>query len=249
MNPRLRGLVASTAGLIPVRIRSGVAKGARWTLYPWASYWRGTHEPAVQNAIGRLGNGDIRGWSCWDLGAHFGFYSVALALRAGPAGQVAAFEPNPRSFARLERHRRMNRLAWLKTYQAAASDRSGGAELLTYGQLDSTSTHLRYGDEAQGEGSAPIGVRALCLDQLVASGELRAPQFAKVDVEGHGHRAIEGMRDSIARSRPILVVGFHSREEVDGVLGVLEPLGYRWAPIAQPPASDSMIGGDYLFSP
>jgi len=50
------------------------------------------------------------------LGAHFGLYSVALALRVGPEGQVAAFEPNPVSFARLERHRRMNGLDRLKTY-------------------------------------------------------------------------------------------------------------------------------------
>jgi FkbM family methyltransferase len=247
MNPRIRGLVASTAGLIPVRIRSGVAKGARWTLFPWASYWRGTHEPAVQRAIEWLGSGDIRGWSCWDLGAHFGFYSVALALRTGPGGQVAAFEPNPRSFARLERHRWMNHLAWLRTYQAAASDRSGSSELLTYGDLDSTSTHLRYGDETQGRGAAPIGIRTVRLDDLVTSGELRLPRFAKIDVEGHGHRAIEGMRASVAESRPTLIIGFHSKEEVDGVLGILGPLGYRWAPIGQP-ASGSMIGGDYLFT-
>lgn len=63
-----------------------------------------------------LGGGNISGWNCWDLGAHFGLYSVALALRVGPEGQVAAFEPNPVSFARLERHRRMNGLDRLKTY-------------------------------------------------------------------------------------------------------------------------------------
>jgi len=217
MSPRLRGLIASTAGLIPVRVRGGVAKGARWTLYPWASYWRGTHEPAVQAAIGRLGNGDIRGWSCWDLGAHFGLYSVALALRVGPSGQVAAFEPNPWSFARLERHRRMNRLEWLRTYQAAASDRSGDAELLTYGQRDSTSAHLRYGDETQGEGSAPIGIRALRLDDLVASGELRPPRFAKVDVEGHGRSSSSGStavrrwRGSSPSSGPSATGGLRSR--------------------------------------
>lgn len=249
MNPLLRRLVADSVGLIPVRIRCGAAKGARWTLYPWTSYWRGSHEPAVQSAIGRLGNGDIRGWSCWDLGAHFGFYSVALAMRVGPGGQVAAFEPNPRSFARLERHRGMNRLGWVRAYEAAASDHSGRLELLTHGELDATSAHLRYDDEDQGEGSAPIGIRALRLDELVASGELRLPQFAKVDVEGHGHRAVAGMRESIAASRPTLIVGFHSREEVEGVLGLLGPLHYRWEPIVEPPDAGSMVGADYLFTP
>jgi len=249
MSPLLRRALGSTAGLIPVRVRAGAAKGARWTLFPWTSYWRGTYEPAVQRAVERLGGGDIRGWSCWDLGAHFGLYSVALALRVGPSGQVAAFEPNPASFARLERHRRMNRLANLRAYRAAASDQSGARELLTYGRIDSTSTHLSYEGEDPARGSAPIAIRAVRLDELVASGELRPPQFVKVDVEGHGHRAIRGMAASLEASRPTLIVGFHSPQEVEGVLGVLGPMGYRWAAVAAPPDPASMVGGDYLFTP
>jgi FkbM family methyltransferase len=250
MSSRLRRILGSTVGLFPVRIRGGLAKGAQWTLYPWTSYWRGTHERPIQDAIGNLGGGDIRGWSCWDLGAHFGFYSTALAIRVGNTGQVAAFEPNPLSFERLERHRRMNGLEWLKTYQAAASDQSGLFELLSYGDLDSTSTHLRYDGEALGESSTPIWVRCLRLDELVGRGELRAPQFVKIDVEGHGHRALEGMRLAVAAARPSLIIGFHSETEVNGVLGILRPLGYRWAPLIEPPSNpDALTGGDYLFTP
>lgn len=250
MNPRLRRFAASTVGLIPVRVRGGAAKGALWTLYPWTSYWRGTHEPAVQHAIQGLGKGDIKGWSCWDLGAHFGIYSIALARLVGPTGQVAAFEPNPESFARLERHRRLNRLAWLKTYQAAVSDSSGDAKLMTYGDLDSTSTHLKYDDENENKESLPISVRILKLDDLVGSGELRPPQFIKIDVEGHAHHAVQGMRASLAASRPTLIVAFHSEAEVEGVLGVLGPLGYCSEPIAPNPSDPgTMIGGDFVFSP
>ena len=32
----------------PVRVRSGVAQGARWTFFPYSAYWRGTHEPEAQ---------------------------------------------------------------------------------------------------------------------------------------------------------------------------------------------------------
>ena len=81
----------------PVRVRHGIAAGARWPLYPWTSYWRGTHEPALQACLMGLGNGDLTGWSCWDLGAHFGLYSVGLALGVGPTGEVAGFEPTPLS--------------------------------------------------------------------------------------------------------------------------------------------------------
>ena len=250
MNARMRHILGSTVGLFPVTIRGGAAEGALWTLFPWTSYWRGTHEPAIQAALIGLGGGDIRGWSCWDLGAHFGLYSVALALRVGSTGQVAAFEPNPQSFERLERHRRMNRLDWLRAYEAAASDHSGTSELLTYGELDSTSTHLRYDGESLSDSTRPISIRSLRLDDLVGSGELRPPRFVKVDVEGHGHKAIQGMKESIAESRPSLIVAFHSEPEVSGVLGVLEPMGYHWKAIVAPPSHpETLIGGDFLFTP
>lgn len=250
MHQGLRNLLGSTVGLLPVTVRAGAARGARWTLFPWTSYWKGTHEPALQACIAAVGGGDIAGWSCWDLGAHYGLYSVALARRVGPHGQVAAFEPNPASFARLERHRRMNRLTWLKTFEAAVSDTAGRSELLTYGNLDSTSTHLRYEDETADPAAAPLAIRSVRLDDLVAAGELRPPRFVKIDVEGHGHRAIAGMRATLAQARPILVVAFHSVPEVEGVLSVLDPLRYTRTRVGPPGTGpEAMVGEDYLFMP
>jgi FkbM family methyltransferase len=204
----------------------------------------------VQAALAAVGGGDIRGWSCWDLGAHFGLYSVGLSLRVGSGGQVAAFEPNPPSFARLERHRRMNRLAQLKVFQAAVSDREGTADLLTYGDLGSTSAHLAYDGEL-GAGGAPIPVDTVRLDALVEAGRIRVPNLVKVDVEGHGHRALAGARRSLAAARPILMVAFHSEPEAAGVLGLLEPLGYDCSEIAPVSggSSRSRVGGDFLFTP
>jgi FkbM family methyltransferase len=226
-----------------------MGKGEKWTLYPWTSYWRGTHEPALQQVIIELGQGNITGWSCWDLGAHFGFYSVALAMRTGPSGQVAAFEPNPQSYERLELHRRMNKLDWMISFEAAASNKEGVSELLTYGELDSTSTHLQYDGEAISSASKPLSIRTVSLDTLVGSGRLRAPQFVKIDVEGHGHKALEGMKAALAQTKPILIVGFHSDEEVAGSLAVLKPLGYKWSAITKAPGNqDTLVGGDYLFT-
>ena len=250
MNSRIRRLLGSTVGRTPVRIRRGVAKGARWTLYPWTSYWRGAHEPSMQEAIGQLGDRGIRGWSCWDLGAHFGFYSVALALRVKAEGQVAAFEPNPESFDRLDLHRRMNGLTWLKAYRCAASDQSGASELLTYGEVDSTTSHLPYEGETMGSMTAPIPISTIRLDDLVEKGEIRPPNFVKIDVEGHGHKALMGMMKSVAAARPILIVAFHSDLEVKGVLGTLGPMGYRWKTVNGGASNpDSMVGGDFLFTP
>ena len=236
--------------LFPVRIKAGYAKGACWSLYPWTSYWRGTHEPGIQRQFEKLGGGDIRGWSCWDIGAHFGLYSVGLALRTGPSGQVAAFEPNPVSYRRLELHRHRNKLSWLKTFDSAASDRTGHAELFTYGDLGTTTTHLPYEGETRTENARPIRIATVALDELVASGELRAPRFVKLDAEGHGHRALQGMRLTLVRERPVIMMGFHSPQERQGTLSLLEPLDYRCETIDEHP--EQVTGGslgDFLLTP
>jgi len=255
MNSRLkdllgRGLRLTRLELVPVRVRSGVAAGARWTLYPWTSYWRGTHERAMQAAMMGLGGGDIRSWSCWDLGAHYGLYSVGLARRVGPGGQVAAFEPNPLSFARLSRHARMNGLTWLKAFNGAVSDEAGTGELFTYGDLGSTVTHLPYDGEVRQAGSGVLEVRTYRLDDLVGAGEIRPPRFVKVDVEGHGHHALAGMKATLGAHRPILIVGFHSPQEEDGILGLLEPLRYERREIEPGTGTTgSLIGRDLMFVP
>jgi FkbM family methyltransferase len=230
----------------PVRVRAGIAAGARWTLYPWTSYWRSTQEPAMHHAL--VAVGDIHGWSCWDLGAHYGIYSIGLARRVGPTGEVAAFEPNPLSYARLERHRAMNGLTWLKTFNAAVSATSAVRELYTGGQLETTSTHLRYDDEIPIANSQSVQVQTLALDELVAVGRIRPPRLIKIDVEGHGHHALAGARQTLRSALPIIVMGFHSAAEVEGTERELNPLGYTWEPV-EPAAGPDRIGQDFLLRP
>ena len=238
-----RFLRLSGLAFFPVRVRGGLAKSARWTLYPWTAYWRGTHEPELQKFIADMG--DITGWSCWDLGAHYGFYSVGLAMRTGPSGQVAAFEPNPLSYARLERHASMNKLSWLKVFRAAVSDHAGTAELYTYGQTESTTTHLAYDGETRQESCKPLDVEIVCLDELVGRGLLRSPDFIKIDVEGHGHKALSGARKSIEAKHPIIVAALHGASEANGIRSILDPIGYKEQHLPWSPLVDDV--GDVVF--
>ena len=238
-------LVRTRLAWLPVRVRRGIARGAWWSLFPWTSYWRGIYEPAVQVELLKLG--DIRGWCCWDLGAHYGLYSIGLARRVGPTGEVAAFEPNPLSFHRLEYHRRLNRLGWLKLFPNAVSDRSEAAELYTYGELENTTTHLPYEDEPAQAACRPIAVECVRLDELVAAGRVRLPDLVKLDVEGHGHRAIAGMSETLARKRPVFILAFHGDPEASAIRQILTRFGYRSRPIGDN-LPDATVG-DFLFTP
>ena len=242
-----RFLSARLISFMPVRVLSGIAAGARWSFFPWTSYWRGTHEPEVQARL--LGLGDWTGKHIWDLGSHYGIFTVGLGLRVGPTGSVAAFEPNPLSYERLCLHVRRNRLDWVKTFPCAVSDASGHQRVFFYEGLESTSTHLAYEGETWDESIPIMQVKTLRLDDLVDAGAISAPDFIKLDVEGHGHKALAGAARAIAQSRPVLLVGLHSESEVSGILAVLTPLRYKSTPIKANAPSSPTPGYDYLFEP
>jgi FkbM family methyltransferase len=244
---RTIGWLLRVTGLeyLPVKARrGGFCAGARWTLYPWSAYWRGGYEPDVARAIGS--RGDLTGKVCWDLGAHFGYYAIGLAMRTGPSGQVLAVEPFPPSYARLELHKRMNGLSWLKTLQGAASDVSGTADFVSDVGAGDTTVHLPYDGEVKTATTPAISVRIVRLDDLVAGGEIRPPDFMKIDVEGHGHRALAGAIKTIRQAKPTILMGFHSPQEVAGTEALLLPLGYRFSAVGTADPADR-IGADYLI--
>ncbi len=242
-------LLSSGLARLPVRVRSGIAEGARWSLYPWSAYWRGTHEPAVQRRLAGLW--DWTGRQVWDLGSHYGLFAVGLGRRVGPGGGVAAFEPNPVALGRLTLHVRRNRLDWVKIFPFAVSDQISEQRFLSYGGFESTTSHLLYETETWNESIPTILVKTVRLDDLCADGSLKHPDFIKLDVEGHGHHALAGARRALEASRPVILAGLHTLVEAEGILSILSPMGYQYAPIDRGPTSSlgDLVGRDVLFVP
>jgi FkbM family methyltransferase len=224
---RLLGMAVTNSPLqyLPVTVKSGLAKGARWTLAPFSANWRQGGEPEIAEALALLPS--ARGSVCWDLGAHFGIHVIGLALHVGPEGRVCAFEPDGVAFARLQRHVRMNRLGNVSLYPLAASDHDGDLEMIVSGGLGSTVTHVRYDDEPVNSATEKLVTRAIRLDTLVKAGELPVPDLVKIDVEGHGGAAIAGALQTITRRRPVIVLSVHCAPEWEQARSALEPLGYR----------------------
>jgi FkbM family methyltransferase len=208
----------------PVRIRHGYLRGCRWTLWPHSAYWLGSYEPDVQSALARLRPGT--GKAAWDLGAHFGFYTLWLARAVGPSGQVCAFEPDHVSSDRLRRHVEMNGLGQVRVYPCAASDSAGERQLVQSEGAGATTSHLPYLGEVAGRGGT-VAVRTVALDALLESDRLAPPQLMKIDIEGHAAAALRGAQGVLRRHRPVLLVSLHSPDELDGVRAQTEPLGYR----------------------
>lgn len=232
---------------LPVRVRSGVASGARWSLFPYSAYWRGTHEPHLQQRIIDLL--DWPGKSVWDLGSHYGLFAIGLARRVGPAGHVAAFEPNPVSYRRLGLHARRNALPQLKLFSSAVSDTAGTGIFVLDTSPETTTSHLPYESEGVTSATPTVSVPMVRLDDLVAAGDIRPPHFIKLDVEGHGHLAMRGALATLRTHRPLIISGIHSPQESAGLLELLGSLGYEVECLTPGCAAIPSHEGDYLWRP
>lgn len=239
-------------GNLPMVILRGPARGCWWTLYPSTSYWRlGGHEARVDAVLRDIG--ELKGKAVWDCGAHFGIYALRFALAVGPEGQVAAFEPDPVSFRKLQKHVRMNGLKNVVSFEAAASDASGEQVMVYNQQLGSTTSHLPYPGEEISASSTVIHVKRVTGDELVRAGILRCPDVIKLDVEGHGGEVLQGAKESLAQSKPKVVFALHSPQELAAVRVVADAIGYKlWDYRSAPPQkidwSDCQLGGPFFLS-
>lgn len=187
-------------------------------------YWRLGGDTEVVTAAKFLPK--IRGSVFWDFGAHFGIHSIEMALKVGPGGQVASFEPDSFSFRKLSRHVHLNRLENVKLFNAAVSNQSGTGQMLFTGTGASTQ-HFVYPDEKEQQADAEtMTVKAVRADDLVAAQQIRPPDFIKIDVEGHGASALQGSLQTISGRKPLILMSSHSVGETDGARQLLEPLGY-----------------------
>lgn len=141
-----------------------------------------------------------------DVGANVGIFTIPLARHVGPAGKVYAFEPAPDIAENLMFRARSARVADRIDLRQMAL----GAELATLSlrvdpedPSDATKRSLFV------EGTVVAEVPVSPLDELVESGALvlEPPLSAvKIDVEGAEVLALRGMRHSLERQRPRLVV-------------------------------------------
>lgn len=143
----------------------------------------------------------------YDVGAHTGAYTLFFSRRVGPAGKVVAFEPQPRSFAILERNVAYNRVANVCALPYALGDRAATRRLFALPGMPTTAslapeagTPLRYCAGA---------ARVERLDSLIESLALPPPDFIKIDVEGMELDVLNGAQQTLARRRPRLLIEIH----------------------------------------
>lgn len=184
-----------------VRIKSRYGKG----LYFWLDrhtdngfilgfYEQGLAEILYQNIE--------RNSVFYDLGAHWGYFSILASKCVGTRGKVYAFEPMLQNFARLKQNVCINNIDNITLLNLAVSDKT---KTIRFSNSTNTfaNSYINVGKEDS------VEVMAIGLDQYISENALPPPDFIKIDVEGAESDVLNGAKDLIKNHRPIIHLSTH----------------------------------------
>jgi FkbM family methyltransferase len=145
---------------------------------------------------------------CWagmllfDIGAHFGIFSL-IAAKLG--GTSVAVDPSPISCRMLSRQRMLNEcVGKIQILQAAVSDTDGLIGMLSAGVFTPGYVRVVRGRSQRELTQAP----AIKVDEM--ADRFGVPTHIKIDVEGHELAVLRGAKRTLRDSAPLVFLELHN---------------------------------------
>jgi len=190
--------------------------------------YTGVYEPQETQLASRLLRaGDVFA----DVGANWGYFTLAASRRVGPTGRVLAFEPEPRLFDLLRHNLSLNGLDFVDVRRVAIADRRTSLPFTAFvagGDNWGLSRATVSGEKAD------FHVETAALDDVLDESQIARVRLTKIDVEGGELAVLAGMRRGLHAGRypyvmlechpALLAARGHNEEDV---LRPLIDAGYR----------------------
>jgi FkbM family methyltransferase len=136
-----------------------------------------------------------------DVGAGDGLDCLAFSRAVGDAGTVLAIEAHPTTFGLLEETCRLNGIANVVPVKCAVMDRGGSMTMAEGG-----GHRDQYSIASAGSGSErTVEVPATTLDELCAEQGIGEIDLLKMNIEGAEPFALDGARETLARTAHVSV--------------------------------------------
>lgn len=138
----------------------------------------------------------------YDIGAHFGIFSLAAA---GFGGRAIAVDASPAAAHMTGIQANLNKCDdRVQILQAAVSDANSAIDMLNSGVFSDG----YFKATSQPAKSELTQVRAITIDQMAL--QFGPPTHIKIDVEGHEAAVLRGARSTLSRLSPILFLELHN---------------------------------------
>src|SRR5215475_4519706 len=192
-------------------ILRGPLAGKKWLIASRSNFFWGTYEPEQTQAFQKIIKpGDV----VFDVGAHYGYYTLLSSELVGAKGKVFAFEPSPGNIPRLKKHLDINHCDNVQVIELALSDHAGTARFDNH--AGSGVGHLSPDGQ--------IEVQITSLDAI--SAKLPAPNVLKIDCEGAEIEVLKGGEKTIRSARPAIFLSTHGDDLKKTCFDELQNWGY-----------------------
>jgi FkbM family methyltransferase len=222
-----------------VVIRGGPLKGRQMLLKTHSiEFWQkemaeGSYDSFIYNELCKLCN--MQGQVVWDVGAHIGYHTLAMACLVGPSGHVIAFEPNisnlERLRANLDGNPDLTQRVIIKDFALSQNDEE--MHFMQSSDVDggkSSGSHLTDAlpplVKSVYKAFTETSVRCVKADTLFKNKSAPVPNVMKIDVEGAEHLVLNGAKKMLSGCRPFLFIEIHNVKAMLYVLELLFSLGY-----------------------
>jgi FkbM family methyltransferase len=168
-----------------------------------------------------------RGEVVVDAGARVGIFAAKISAAVGKEGRIIAIEPEPHSFACLQKNIKANNLNNVIPIQKMLWSQTELRKLYLSGH---SSSHSAYYDAFYGSTGESIGVEADTLDNILEELGIDSVNFIKMDIEGAEIEALKGMRKTLKSDLQLAISAYHPvggaiSHEV--IIPQLKELGFR----------------------
>jgi O-antigen biosynthesis protein len=162
-----------------------------------------------------------------DVGAHYGYFSLAVA-QANPDCRIVAYEPVPQNYKAFLKNIEINNFHNIKVMNQAVSDKEGYEEF----NLSVYSSRGSFTPIDSDELAGHITVQKVTLTDLLNENN-NTSTIIKIDTEGHEYQIIAGMEKTLADRDDIQLILelhpnclAHGNLKPEDVLNKLISLGY-----------------------
>ena len=145
----------------------------------------------------------------FDVGAHFGFFSLLAAQLVKESGKVISFEPA--ALAANILHNNIERLRQVRMVQAAVGETTGSVMFLEGKPGQTESSGRMSAEEEENETIQGNLVNCVSLDDFSEKEKL-FPTAIKIDAEGSELKVLQGMNRLLHSHKPAIIMEFWSKQ-------------------------------------
>jgi FkbM family methyltransferase len=185
------------------------------------SYVLGRYEPHVMDQFKRhLRSGSV----AYDVGAHVGYCTLAMAKWVGASGSVVAIEAEPRNVALLRKNVENNGIRTVTVLESAIGDACGTVDFAAF---DGCSTVGHIHTDNSPDDARVVTVPITTIDKMVLDHAFPAPDLIKLDVEGAETAVILGALSTLAQHTPVIIAELRLGSTYEEIQDLLAPIGYQ----------------------